>query len=369
MESNMIKWRVGQKVSVSWKTKLLKKDKKNSYERMIGSNYICIREASEEHDGILLRVLGNAKASHIMFVCGQPFFKDESAGLLEGCAYSSYSTPALAELREALDILRSNPSLLDSFKEASMSINMRSLFWVNETARNILFMKKPLCYDPSTDSLCIASDPVAPCRLTMVYFNTQMQLVDFVTDMSDASMAVAGKAIHKTSGAKRIKWVLLAVISLAAAFFGGYMTGKYSNDQMDIDPAPVKKALAKENVHKAKKPVKEIVPDTQTIAKENIPDTQTTVKMDVALSQEKDPSALEQYEAKDNRVRLGAYRIVGTDYIVTVKTGDNMASISKKTLGPDMECYIEVYNDIKPGTPLKDGQTIKIPKLEIKKKK
>ena len=71
----------------------------------------------------------------------------------------------------------------------------------------------------------------------------------------------------------------------------------------------------------------------------------------------------------DARVRLGAYRIVGTDRTVKVKEGENLVKISRRVFGPDMECYLEVYNNIKASTPLKVGQEIKIPKLELKKKK
>ena len=77
----------------------------------------------------------------------------------------------------------------------------------------------------------------------------------------------------------------------------------------------------------------------------------------------------DKYDAMDVRVRLGAYRIVGTDKVLKVKEGDDLVKISRRTLGPDMECYLEVYNNIKASTPLKVGQEIKIPKLELKKKK
>jgi len=33
-----------------------------------------------------------------------------------------------------------------------------------------------------------------------------------------------------------------------------------------------------------------------------------------------------------------------------------------------MECYIEVYNNISSGQALQEGQELKIPKLELKKK-
>ena len=376
MESNINKWSIGQKVSLSWKTKQLKKNKKNSYERMIGSNYICIREASDGHNGILLRVLDNAKASSVMLISGQPFFMDESARLFEGFIYSSYSTPSLAELKEILAILGSNSSLLVRFDEASMPINLKSLFWVNETARNTFFQKKPLCYNPSTDSLCIASDPVAPCRLTLVYFNSQQQLIDFVTDQSDAA-AAAGKLIQQTSDVAWKKWVLPAVVSLAVVFYGGYLTGKYSNDQKDVQPDPVDEALvsdkapAEENVPEKKEPAKEKVAKEKVaekkVAEKKEPEKKEPAKEKVA--EKKDSVVLDQYEAKDNRVRTGGYRIIGTDRVMTIKEGDNLTRIAKRTLGPGMECYIEVYNDISSKTELKAGQTIKIPKLERKKKK
>lgn len=77
----------------------------------------------------------------------------------------------------------------------------------------------------------------------------------------------------------------------------------------------------------------------------------------------------DKYEQMDVRIRIGAYRIVGLDHTLKVRPGDNLARICKRTLGPGMECYIEVFNGIKGDADLKAGQTIKIPKLQSKKKK
>jgi chemotaxis protein histidine kinase CheA len=88
-----------------------------------------------------------------------------------------------------------------------------------------------------------------------------------------------------------------------------------------------------------------------------------------AEAKAKAAAAQNKYDAMDVRVRLGAYRIVGLDKTVKVKEGDDLVKISRRILGPDMECYLEVYNNIKASTPLKVGQEIKIPKLEWKKKK
>ena len=78
---------------------------------------------------------------------------------------------------------------------------------------------------------------------------------------------------------------------------------------------------------------------------------------------------LDKYQQMDNRVKYGAYRIVGTDQVIKAKPGDDLKKIARRTLGPDMECYIEVYNGMNSKTELKAGQSIKIPKLESKKKK
>ena len=75
------------------------------------------------------------------------------------------------------------------------------------------------------------------------------------------------------------------------------------------------------------------------------------------------------YSQKDVRVRTGAWRIIGTAQTVKVKEGETLAQISRRYLGPDMECYIEVYNNITASTPLKAGQEIKIPQLKHKKSK
>ena len=75
--------------------------------------------------------------------------------------------------------------------------------------------------------------------------------------------------------------------------------------------------------------------------------------------------ASSQYD-KDARVRTGAYRITGVAQTVTVGAGQTLEQISTRYLGSGMECYVEALN----GTSIvKAGQKIKIPKLELKKKK
>lgn len=75
-----------------------------------------------------------------------------------------------------------------------------------------------------------------------------------------------------------------------------------------------------------------------------------------------------KYEKMDNRVRTGAYRIVGTDKVVTVKAGETLDRLSRRILGEGMSCYIEVYNGLAEDAVLKEGQKLMIPKLELKKR-
>lgn len=75
--------------------------------------------------------------------------------------------------------------------------------------------------------------------------------------------------------------------------------------------------------------------------------------------------ASSQYD-KDARVRTGAYRIIGVAQTVTVGAGQTLEQISTRYLGSGMKCYVEALNGT---STVKAGQKIKIPKLELKKKK
>lgn len=100
---------------------------------------------------------------------------------------------------------------------------------------------------------------------------------------------------------------------------------------------------------------------------------QETKKLAEAKKKEEARKQAEKHAAQasskydqDVRVRTGAYRIIGVSEVVTAREGQTIKSLSQKYLGPGMECYVEALN----GTSLlKPGQKVKIPKLELKKKK
>lgn len=102
---------------------------------------------------------------------------------------------------------------------------------------------------------------------------------------------------------------------------------------------------------------------------ENAKQDETKAKAKAAAKEEDKVASKTESSAhydKDVRVRTGAYRIVGVAQTVTVGAGQTLEQISNRYLGSGMECYVEALNGT--GT-VKAGQKIKIPKLELKKKK
>ena len=169
------------------------------------------------------------------------------------------------------------------------------------------------------------------------------------------------------------KW-LMAAVALLLGLGAGYLLGNYfpmKGEQLVEAPEPpvempnlvVEDTLVVDST-KAAVPVPEAKQPEEPIVEKPAEEPKPEVKPEVIEKAETD-----KYAAMDARVRTGAYRIVGTEKVVKVKEGDNLRRIAQRILGPDMECYIEVYNGLNAASPLKIGQEIKIPKLELKKKK
>lgn len=174
-------------------------------------------------------------------------------------------------------------------------------------------------------------------------------------------------------GSDSRKW-LMAAVALLLGLGAGYLLGNYfpmKGEQLVEAPEPpvempnlvVEDTLVVDST-KAAVPVPEAKQPEEPIVEKPAEEPKPEVKPEVIEKAETD-----KYAAMDARVRTGAYRIVGTEKVVKVKEGDNLRRIAQRILGPDMECYIEVYNGLNAASPLKIGQEIKIPKLELKKKK
>jgi nucleoid DNA-binding protein len=173
-------------------------------------------------------------------------------------------------------------------------------------------------------------------------------------------------------------WLLIGITVCVISFACGYLLGRHMDKQSLFDEdIAIEVPVIDTPVVAAP-----VVVDTLTIdtlkkdtpavdtLKKDTPAVDTATKPEKkAVEKEAKPEPKEEwkkYEKMDVRVRTGAYGIVGLDHIEKVRPGDTTKRIAKRTLGDGMECYIEVYNNIK--TPdLKEGQNIKIPKLKLKK--
>ena len=180
------------------------------------------------------------------------------------------------------------------------------------------------------------------------------------------------------------KWVF-GILACCICFAGGYYFGStYGGSTPTADPKvetvkpKVESVKSKVEVPKPEQTKSETIkPDSQE-SKASESEAKSEAKPEVKSEPKSEPRpvaqseaevSLDQYEKMDVRIRTGAYRIVGTDHVEKVKATDNLARICKRTIGPGMECYLEVYNGIKGDADLKVGQEIKIPKLVHKKKK
>ena len=172
------------------------------------------------------------------------------------------------------------------------------------------------------------------------------------------------------------KWIAIAIATLAVGILIGYLMGNRStvpqtpeNPSVEAVDSMAVKSLPAEtdsvDVELSDEEEEELEEEDSEEEAEEVEDAQAD-KAPEATAEER---PLDKWEAMDIRVQTGAYRILGTDTVVKAKAGDNLTRIGNRLLGPGMECYLEVYNGIAPGTPLTAGQEIKIPKVELKKKK
>ena len=166
---------------------------------------------------------------------------------------------------------------------------------------------------------------------------------------------------------RNIGWAFLVLVLMAASAVGGYLYG--------VGQIPSQTAMA-DTVSAVK--VNPVVTDTlvNDSLKADSVAVKTEAKHEDKVASEQQPQEKtsqdlhDKYAEMDARVRTGAYKITGLDREVKVRAGDNLKRIARRELGSDdMVCYIEVFNKMNASAELKEGQTIKIPALKLKKKK
>lgn len=154
------------------------------------------------------------------------------------------------------------------------------------------------------------------------------------------------------------KALMLSMLTLVVGLCVGYGLGRYLFPKSPAviyvaEDSTLQDSLKEETKEKAAAVVPE--KDTAKVV------SQVKEKPDTVAAEKSKQS---EYEAKYAEIRYGAYNIEGVDQTVTVRKGQTLASISRSYLGPDMMCYMVAIND---GiSEVKEGQTVKIPKLRLK---
>ena len=196
---------------------------------------------------------------------------------------------------------------------------------------------------------------------------------------------------EEESGNSTLRWVLLGVAVMLLIFgaaYGGYQYGRYelseemAYKQMQTDLKAAEMTAKKAQAAMAKDTVAQEVDATKIGAMSIDKEKDEAVKDESKEETKKEEPAkvepvkeqpaklaTDKYGAMDARVRTGAYRIIGEDKTVKAKAGQTVEDIANRLLGPGMSCYVEVFNGLEAKAPLKEGQAIKIPKLELKKRR
>ena len=199
------------------------------------------------------------------------------------------------------------------------------------------------------------------------------------------------------------KWLAALIICTAIGFAGGYYVGKrfapmkfipVEKTEMIqgefVDSTMIDSIYAEDSMERARDAKIKARVDSITRAHEARNESirvaklkkasESTAKLDAAMAAKAAQQSAENAPAValpkgDNSQTLnnakamvsnGAYTIVGTQETITVKPGQTMKKISKFYLGDGMECYIQAYNGISEVT---EGMKLKIPKLQVKKRK
>lgn len=180
---------------------------------------------------------------------------------------------------------------------------------------------------------------------------------------------------EESSSRSYVKPLLFAFLLIACLAIGagvGYYFFQKQAKEMAVTQSPQTTNKVVVSAKKANNPIavvdssqkKQAAAMVDSITKKN---TQAVVvKAEQAEVKDEKPVFDSKQYNKDPRVRTGAYIIIGVEKEIEVKAGQTLYSLSRRYLGPDMECYVEAINGKKE---FKAGEKMKIPTLKLKKKK
>lgn len=210
------------------------------------------------------------------------------------------------------------------------------------------------------ESDAIAEAPVGSMEQTDV---TEHEAQETITDTEDYDDEDCYKPHARCRNMFIYYGILINVVVAVIAFALGYCASSLQwferGETATSVVAAYEKRLPKQNAAQSRQEIKTLQQENK---RQNINASAENKADSMADKSQEQP--LKQYDT-DARVRTGAYYIVGTDKELRVKKGQTLKSISRAYFGEGMECYVEVYNNIKT---VKEGDIIKIPKLKLKKK-
>ena len=224
----------------------------------------------------------------------------------------------------------------------------------------------------------VAEEPVAEKNVAEepVAGDSVVEFTDDNDNVQSGEENSVEESVFETSNNNSIlRWILSGVavlLLILGAAYGGYLYGRYelseeiAYKQMKADLKTAEITTKKAQVAIKKDSVAQEV-DATKIGAMSIDNKDESANDEAKTETAKTSS--DKYEDMDIRVRTGAYRIIGEDRTVKAKAGQTVEDIATKLLGPGMSCYVEVYNGLDGKATLKEGQTIKIPKLELKKRR
>ena len=309
----------------------------------------------------------------------KPFSQFETVVLNDGVDFEdAASEPSVAEP----EIVETEPAVLESESEPAA---MPLVDFEPEPEPELIPVSEPEAAPKSEPAPKPEAAPEPEPVQEPVMEAEPEQEADQETETEEESESMEEEYEEEASDGK--KW-WLALLALLIGLAGGYILGNYfpfsttqTPQQEVVKPVVPDSALIAtkaavdsiDSVTVAEPEVEEVKAEAPKVAEPKVETPKAEApKAEAPKAAEPDKKAvdqLDQYQKKDSRVRTGAWRIVGTAQVVKVKEGETLSRISRRYLGPDMECYIEVYNNITASTPLKAGQEIKIPQLKHKKSK
>ena len=321
-------------------------------------------------------------------IVNKPFSQFETVVLNEGVDFAEDTTP---EAYVTPEVKAASMPLVD-FVDEDPSFENPIPLGENTVAEAPTPDAEPMPVETSVP--VVESEPVSSSASMVAEVSVSDEVVEAPvaevseTTANEESVEEPEEDVYEAEESGSRKWLIPAV-ALLLGLGVGYLLGNYfpmKGEQPVEAPKPpvempktvvedtliVDSTKAAVPAPEAKQPAEPIVEKPVEAPKPEVKAEETkpveTVKP-AAVAPKPVAPEVDKYAAMDARVRTGAYRIVGTEKVVKVKEGDNLRRIAQRTLGPDMECYLEVYNGLKAASPLKIGQEIKIPKLQLKKKK